>query len=76
MPEPESSRPCRNPSHRVIPIRFPYIDADVIRAKLVSQLGSERVSRLRRSVGQWTVVICTECARHDVAGADCEQAGP
>jgi hypothetical protein len=68
MPEPDSSRPCRDPSHRVIPIRFPYADAQAIRAKLVSQLGAERVSRLRGSEGQWTVVICTECVRDDVGG--------
>jgi hypothetical protein len=76
MPEPDSRPQCRNPSHRVIPIRFPYSDAEAIRAKLVSQLGDERVSRLRGGGVQWMVVICTECARDDVGGADGEQAGP
>jgi hypothetical protein len=76
MPEPESTGRCPNPSHRVIPIRFPYFEAQTIRAKLVSQLGSERVSALRRSDGPWTVVVCSECARGDVRGAEGEQGGP
>ena len=70
MPEPDSTRPCQNPSHRVIPIRFTRLDAEAIRDKLVSQLGAERVSRLRGSGAQWTVVICNECARGDRGGAD------
>jgi hypothetical protein len=74
MPEPDSSGRCRNPSHRVIPIRFPYFEAQTIRAKLVSQLGSERVSGLRRADGPWTVVICSDCARGEVRGAEGEQA--
>ena len=76
MPEPDSPGRCRNPSHRVIPIRFPYFEAQTIRAKLVSQLGSERVSGLRRGDGPWTVVICSDCARDDVRGAEGEQVGP
>jgi hypothetical protein len=71
---PDSSRPCRDPSHRVIPIRFPYTDAQAIRAKLVSRLGY-RVSSLRGRDGQWTVVVCTECAQDDIGGAGGEQAG-
>jgi hypothetical protein len=77
MPEPDSTRRCPNPGHRVIPIRFPYVEAEAIRAKLVSQLGAERVSCLRGSGAPWTVVICTECARDDVGGADGDtQVGP
>jgi hypothetical protein len=74
--EPDSTRPCRKPSHRVIPIRFPYFEVQTIRVKLVSQLGSERVSRLRRGDGPWTVVICSDCARGDLDAADGEKAGP
>jgi hypothetical protein len=70
MPEPDSSQPCRDPGHRVIPIRFPYIDAAVIRDKLVSQLGAERVSCLRGGGVQWTVVICAECGRNVVQDGD------
>jgi hypothetical protein len=70
MPEPDSTGRCPNPSHRVIPIRFPYFEAQTIRAKLVSQLGSERVSGLRRSDGPWTVVICSDCARLGADDAD------
>ena len=73
MPEPDSTKRCTNPSHRVIPIRFPYFEAQTIRAKLISQLGSERVSGLRHGDGPWTVVICSDCARDDVGGADGEQ---
>jgi hypothetical protein len=76
MPEPDSTGRCRNPSHRVIPIRFPYFEAQTIRSKLVSQLGSERVSALRRGDGPWTVVICEACARDDLDAADGEKAGP
>jgi hypothetical protein len=74
MPEPDSPGRCRNPSHRIIPIRFPYFEAQTIRAKLVSQLGAERVSGLRRGDGPWTVVICSDCARGDVRGAEGEPA--
>jgi hypothetical protein len=73
MPEPDSTRRCGNPNHRVIPIRFPYFEAQAVRAKLIDQLGAERVSRLRRTDGPWTVVICSDCARDDVRGADVEQ---
>jgi hypothetical protein len=65
---PRSSR-CKDAEHRVIQLRFPYAEASVIRARLMVELGGERVSALRRSDIGWAFVICRDCAPHD-AGVD------
>jgi hypothetical protein len=71
MPDQESSQPaepCRDPSHRVIPIHFPDAEAKVIHARLMNDVGADRVSRrLRKTETGWEVIICRECARR---GAD------
>jgi hypothetical protein len=59
---------CKDAEHRVIQLRFPYAEASVIRARLVVEIGTERVSALRRSDRGWAFVICRDCAPRDVGG--------
>jgi hypothetical protein len=69
MPDQGSNTPtniCRGPNHRAIPLRFPYAEARVIHARLISEMGAERVSRrLRKTESGWEVVICRECAKRN-----------
>jgi hypothetical protein len=53
---------CKDAAHRVIQLRFPYAEASVIRARLIVEIGAERVSALRRSDNGWAFVICRDCA--------------
>ena len=60
MPDQESSapsEPCRDPNHRAFPIRFPYAEAKVIHAWLISEVGADRVSRrLHKTQAGWEVI--------------------
>jgi hypothetical protein len=56
---------CGDDGHRVIPLRFPYPDAQIVRAQLVAALGADRVSRLRETQDGLVVVVCRACARRD-----------
>jgi hypothetical protein len=56
---------CGDPDHRVVRLRFSYTEASIIRARLISDMGADRVSRLRRTDGGWAMVICRECASLD-----------
>jgi hypothetical protein len=60
---------CNDAEHRVIQLRFPYAEASVIRARLLVEIGADRVSALRRSDAGWAFVICRDCAPQD-GGAD------
>jgi hypothetical protein len=59
---------CKDAAHRVIQLSFPYAEASVIRARLVVEIGGERVSVLRRSDNGWAFVICRDCAPHGAVG--------
>jgi hypothetical protein len=59
---------CKDAEHRVIQLRFPYAEASVIRARLLAEIGAERVSALRKSDDGWAFVICRDCAPHGVGG--------
>ena len=58
-----SPRPCDDGSHRVLNVTLPYAKAQVVRARLISALGANRVSRLRRTEDGWGIVICRQCIR-------------
>jgi hypothetical protein len=63
---PETEPPtaqCVDGSHRVLTVTFPHAEAEVIRGRLVSALGPDRVSRLRQTEGGWELVICRRCMR-------------
>jgi hypothetical protein len=59
---------CKDAEHRVIQLRFPYAEASVIRARLMVEIGGERVSALRRSDNGWAFVICRDCAPNAAGG--------
>jgi hypothetical protein len=63
-----SDQRCEAQSHRVIRLRFPYGEANVVRARLISELGADSVSPLRRGATGWVIVLCRECARDDQGG--------
>jgi hypothetical protein len=54
---------CDDSSHRVLNVTFPYAEAQVVRARLISALGADRVSQLRRTEDGWEIVICRRCIR-------------
>jgi hypothetical protein len=56
------STQCKDAEHRVIQLRFPYAEASVVRARLLVEIGAERVSALRKSDNGWAFVICRDCA--------------
>ena len=58
-----STRPCRDGSHRALNVTLPYAKVQVVRARLISALGANRVSRLRRTEDGWEIVICRQCIR-------------
>lgn len=60
--------PCKDAEHRVIQMRFPYAEASVVRARLIVEIGAERVSTLRKSDNGWAFVICRDCAPRASAG--------
>jgi hypothetical protein len=57
--------PCGDDGHRVVPLRFPYPDAEAVRARLVAAVGADRVSRLRATEDGLAIVVCRACARRD-----------
>jgi hypothetical protein len=61
MSTPRSS--CDDGSHRVLNVTLSYTKAQVVRARLISALGANRVSRLRRTEDGWEIVICRQCIR-------------
>jgi hypothetical protein len=65
MGEPTRSTACADKQHRIIHLRFPYAEARVIRARLAAEIGSDRLSALRRNGDGWLFVICRDCARRD-----------
>ena len=71
MPAHESSAPCRSLLHRAIPLRFPYVHAKVIHARLITEMGADRVSKqLREIEGGWEVIICDACVIRDAERSD------
>jgi hypothetical protein len=60
--------PCKDAEHRVIQLRFPYAEASLIRARLIVEIGAERVSALRKSDSGWAFVICRDCSPHRAGG--------
>lgn len=63
-----SGERCGDPNHRVVQLRFPYTEANIIRTRLITEIGADRVSRLRRTDEGWAIVICRECASLDSGG--------
>jgi hypothetical protein len=57
----EENRRCEHPSHRVIPVRFPYAEARIIRARLAEKIGEEQVSALLNTKDGWAIIICPRC---------------
>jgi hypothetical protein len=68
MGVPLRSTQCKDAEHRVIQLRFPYAEASVVRARLLVEIGAERVSALRKSDNGWAFVICRDCAPHGAVG--------
>jgi hypothetical protein len=60
-PEPEPH--CDHTARRVIRLRWPYPEAMVVRARLVTDTGGQfDVSPLYRADAGWAFSICRECA--------------
>jgi hypothetical protein len=58
---------CDHKSRRVIRLRWPYAEANLVRARLISDTGSRfEVSPLYEMEGGWAFSICRECAQHGV----------
>jgi hypothetical protein len=64
----DPSRRCDDGSHRILNVTWPYPEAQVIHARLVSALGAGRVSPLRRVDEGWEIIICRRCVRRDQGG--------
>jgi hypothetical protein len=63
-PEPEPH--CDHTARRVIRLRWPYAEAIVVRARLVTDTGGQfDVSPLYRADAGWAFSICRECAKRE-----------
>ena len=69
-PRPEPKPRCDHKSRRVIRLRWPYVEASIVRARLVTETGSQfDVSPLYRMDAGWAFTICRECAKRRLAVA-------
>jgi hypothetical protein len=60
--EPEAR--CDHKSRRVIRLRWPYPEARIVRARLVSDTGTQfDVSPLYETDEGWAITMCRECAK-------------
>jgi hypothetical protein len=71
----EGSQPpaplCDHDGRRVIRLRWPYAEASIVRARLVTENGSHfDVSPLYRIAAGWAFSICRECAKRGAAALD------
>jgi hypothetical protein len=71
----EGSQPpdprCDHHSRRVIRLQWPYPEASIVRARLVSENGSRfDVSPLYRIAAGWAFSICRECAKRGAVALD------
>jgi hypothetical protein len=71
----EGSQPpepcCEHKSRRVIRLRWPYAEANIVRARLVTENGSRfDVSPLYRIAAGWAFSICQECAKRSALAVD------
>jgi hypothetical protein len=61
---PGADRRCDHDSRRVIRLRWPYAEANIIRARLVTENGNHfDVSPLYETKTGWAFSICRECAK-------------
>jgi hypothetical protein len=55
---------CDHTSRREIRLRWPYPEARIVRARLISETGTRfDVSPLYEIDGGWAITICRECAK-------------
>jgi hypothetical protein len=55
---------CDHKSRREIRLRWPYPEARIVRARLISETGTRfDVSPLYEIDGGWAITICRECAK-------------
>jgi hypothetical protein len=65
-PEPEPH--CDHTARRVILLRWPYPEAVIVRARLVTDTGGQfDVSPLYRAEAGWAFSICRECVKRGAA---------
>jgi hypothetical protein len=65
-PTTEPRRRCDHADRRVIRLRWPYAEAGIVRARLVTENGHRfAVSPLFSIDGGWAFSICRECARDE-----------
>ena len=51
----------------MIHLRWPYVEASIVRARLVADTGNQfDVSPLYRAEGCWAFTICRECAKRGI----------
>jgi len=66
-PRRESAPRCDHAGRRVIHLRWPYVEASIVRARLVADTGNQfDVSPLYRAEGCWAFTICRECAKRGI----------
>jgi hypothetical protein len=64
----EPEQHCDHAGRRVIRLRWPYVEASIVRARLVADTGNQfDVSPLYRAEGCWAFSICRECAKRGIA---------
>jgi len=55
---------CNHNGRRNIHLRLPYVEASMVRARLLYETGDAlKVSALSRTDGVWTFSICRECPK-------------
>jgi hypothetical protein len=68
---PGDDQRCDHDSRRVIRLRWPYAEANIIRARLVTENGNRfDVSPLYSIAAGWAFSICRECAKRGAVALD------
>ena len=63
--------PCAHDDRRVIRLHWPYAEASIVRARLVTENGSRfDVSPLYKIAAGWAFSICRECAKRAAVALD------